>query len=274
MTRVGNAVTIPVAINGESKNFMVDTGGYATSISQDTATAMKLEAHSLFLPRIQDAGGKLATDYAYATSFKLGGMEAKKFDLLVDQVKKPGIDGILAPDLLRNFDVEFDFAAMTMNLFRPHACEGKAAYWTQDYIALPMDITKAGHARVDVTLDGENMGAILDSGASFSVMTFGSARRFFGLRPDSEGVVKAGELIGGQGSVSDSYGYAFKSLTMGDLSVGGVSVSNPRLLLADAPTVLSHEGVSLILGMSEMRYMHLYFAYRERKLYISAVQAQ
>ena len=269
MTRVGNLITIPVLVNGEQKNFMVDTGGYATSISRDTATAMKLEAHALVFTRIQDAGGKEATQYVYADSFKLGGMEAKKFDLLVDQVKNPGIDGTLAPDLLRNFDVEFDFATMTMNLFRPHTCEGKAVYWTQNYIALPMEITKSGHTRVDVTLDGENMDAILDSGASFSVMTFGSARRFFGLRPDSEGVVKAGGLSGGQGSVSDSYRYAFKSLTMGD-----VSVTNPRLLLADAPTILLDEHVSLILGMSEMQYLHLYFSYHERKLYISAAQAR
>jgi predicted aspartyl protease len=269
MTQTGTLITIPVVINGEIKNFMVDTGGYATSISQDTATAMKLEPHDIIFNRIRDAGGKEATKYVYADSFKLGAMEAKKFDLMVDLVKNSKVDGTLAPDLLRNFDMEFDFAAMTMNLFRPHSCDGKAVYWTQNYIALPMEITKSGHARVNVNLDGESMDAILDSGASYSVITFGSARRFFSLRPDSEGVVKVGQLAGGQGSLSDSYRYPFKSLTM-----GGVAVTNPRLLLADAPTILADEHVSLILGMSEMRYLHLYFAYHEHKLYISPAQAQ
>jgi hypothetical protein len=113
------------------------------------------------------------------------------------------------------------------------------------------------------------MNAILDSGADVSVMTFGSARRFFSLHPDSEGVAKAGHLTGGLGSVNDSYRYPFKSL-----SIGEVAVSNPTLRLADAPTVLADEHVSLILGMSELRYLHLYFAYHERKLYVSAVQAQ
>jgi hypothetical protein len=269
MMRVGNLVTIPVLVNGETKHFMVDTGGYVTSISQDAAAAMKLVPHDIVFTRIQDAGGKEATKYVYADSFKLGGMEAKKFDLMVDNVNSPGIDGTLAPDLLRNFDVEFDFAAMIMNLFRPHPCDGKAAYWTQAFITLPMEVTKAGHTRVDVTLDGEDMNAILDSGADVSVMTFGSARRFFSLHPDSEGVAKAGHLTGGLGSVNDSYRYPFKSL-----SIGEVAVSNPTLRLADAPTVLADEHVSLILGMSELRYLHLYFAYHERKLYVSAVQAQ
>ena len=44
-------------------------------------------------------------------------------------------------------------------------------------------------------------------------------------------------------------------------------------MLADAPTVLAGEHVSLILGMTEMRYLHLYFAYKEHKLYVSAIQA-
>jgi predicted aspartyl protease len=269
MTQVGNLVTIPIRVNGEEKHFLVDTGGYVTSISQDTANAMHLTPHDIRFNRIQDAGGKEATQYVYADSFRLGGMEAKKFDLMVDQVKDARIDGTLAPDLLRNFDVDFDFASMTMNLFRPHGCDGKAVYWTSSYIAMPMEVTKAGHTRVDVTLDGEDMDAILDSGASYSVMTFSSARRFFSLHPDSAGMVKAGHMSGGQGSVNDSYRYPFKSL-----SAGGVAISNPKLMVVDAPNILRDENVSLVMGMSEMRYLHLYFAYHEHKLYISTVQAQ
>ena len=80
----------------------------------------------------------------------------------VDNAGTAGVlDGTLAPDLLRNFDVEFDFASHTMNLFRPHSCDGKAAYWTGQYIAIPMEITPAGHTRVDVTLDGETRRRIL-----------------------------------------------------------------------------------------------------------------
>ena len=269
MTRIGNLVTIPVLVNGAEKHFMVDTGGYVTSISQNTADAMHLVPHDIRFNTILDAGGKEATKYVYADSFRLGGLEAKKFDMMVDMVKDSDFDGTLAPDLLRNFDVDFDFGTMTMNLFRPHACEDKAVYWTKDYIVLPMTVTESGHTRVDITLDGEDMNAVLDTGASFSVMTFGSARRYFSLHSDSPGVVREEHLTGGQGSVIDTYRYPFKSLSM-----GAVAVSNPHLVLADAPTVLRNENVSLILGMSEMRYLHLYFAYHEKKLYISAVQAQ
>lgn len=269
MTWTGDRITIPVAVNGVEEHFLVDTGGYVTAISQDAATRLKLQPHEIMMNRIEDAGGEQASQYVWADSFKLGGMEAKKFDLMVDLVKSQNIDGTLTPDLLRNFDLDFDFATMTLNLFRPHACEGRAAYWTRNYIALPMDILKSGHARIEVTLDNENMQTILDTGASVSVMTLNSARHYFDLDKDSSSVSKLGHLVGGQGSVNDTYRYAFKSLSM-----GGVAVTNPKVALSDAPTVLADEHGSLVLGMTELRFLHLYFAYHERKLYISTVQAQ
>jgi predicted aspartyl protease len=269
MTFVGDLITIPVKVNGVEEHFLVDTGGYVTSISQDTVASLKLEPHHIMMNRIEDAGGKEATQYVWADSLRLGGLDTNKIDLLVDTVKEQHVDGTLAPDLLRNFDLDFDFATMTLNLFRPHPCDDKAAYWTKDYIALPMEVTPSGHTRVAATLDGEDMDAILDTGAVASVMTFGSAERFFSLKPDSPGVIKAGHLEGGEGSVNESYRYPFKSL-----SVGGLAVQNPHVLLSTAPTVLSSEHVFLILGMSELHYLHLYFAYHERKLYISTVQAQ
>jgi hypothetical protein len=113
------------------------------------------------------------------------------------------------------------------------------------------------------------MDAILDTGATVSVMTLNSARHYFDLDKDSSGVSKLGHLTGGLGSVNDTYRHAFKSLSM-----GGVAVTNPRIVLSDAPTVLVDEHGSLVLGMTELRFLHLYFAYHERKLYISAVQAQ
>jgi predicted aspartyl protease len=269
MTDHGTVITIPVMVNGVEKNFMVDTGGYVTSVNAATAKTMGMALHAIKFNQILDVSGKAATQYAVAESFKLGAMEAKNFELKVDDGDTAGaFDGVLAPDLLRNFDVEFDFASHTLNLFRPHGCDGKAAYWTQEYIAIPLEITPAGHTRVDVMLDGETMGAIIDSGASLSVMSFGAARRYFDLNADSPGVTKAGHLMGSTGNEVDAYRYDFKSLAM-----GGVSVSHPRLALSDSPSILLKENASLLFGMTELRYLHLYFAYHEHKLYVSAAAA-
>ena len=268
MAAAGTVITVPVSVNGIEKNFLVDTGGYVSSVNQRVADELKLTPHEIMFNRIRDVSGKDATQYVWADTFKLGAMEARKFDLMVSATKNPRIDGVLSPDLLRNFDVEFDFAAMTLNLFRPHACDGQAVYWTKDFVSIPMELTKTGHTRVSVTVDGEEMDAIADTGASTSAMPFSSAARFFSLHTDSPGVERQGTASGSQGGELDTYRYPFKAM-----AIGPVAVKNPRLLLTDAPSVLTNEHVSMLLGMTEMRYLHLYFAYKERKLYISTIQA-
>jgi hypothetical protein len=87
MTWVGDRITIPVTVNGVEEHFLVDTGGYVTSISQDAATRLKLQPHEIVMNRIEDAGGNQASQYVWADSFKLGNMEAKKFDMMVDWSK-------------------------------------------------------------------------------------------------------------------------------------------------------------------------------------------
>lgn len=263
MTLHGRLVSIPVTINGQDKLFMVDTGGYASSVNKDVAEALGLRLRNISHVRIRDAGGKQATSFVEAESLKLGNMEAKNIELIVDQAD--GYDGVIAPDLLRNFDVEFDFAALKLNLYKPHPCLGKVVYWPNHFDVLPIDITQGGHTRVPVTLDGQQMDAIIDSGASVSVLPVSAAERYFSLHTDSPGVVRSGQLRGGQGSVIPAYSYAFKTL-----SFGAVTAKNPRVLLSDAPNGLSIEHSSLVLGMTELHFLHLYLAYKEQKLYVSA----
>ena len=81
MTRVGNFVTVPVTVNGVETNFLVDTGGYVTSISLDTASAMNLTPHDIVFSRIQDAGaGGDWSGHTRAPVFRLSRTQALYFD--------------------------------------------------------------------------------------------------------------------------------------------------------------------------------------------------
>ena len=269
ITPYGQLFTVPVKINGVDKKFLVDTGGYASSLGENVAKQMGIALRNIFGVRHIDASGKSAEHYVIVDSFKLGAMEATNFDLVAQALNGgDAFDGTLAPDLLRNFDVEIDYANKTMTLFKPHSCDNKAVYWTQAYLALPMRITDSGHARVEVALDGKNIDAILDTGASFSFMTFNDADSIFGLKPDSPGMTKAGTTVSAQGVGLDYYTYAFKTLSLGE-----ITLNHPRVRLYDGFGGSRSEGTALVMGMSEMHFLRLYFAYHERKLYVSTADA-
>jgi predicted aspartyl protease len=268
MTRHGNHVLIPVMVNGKTLNFIVDTGGYATAISKKAAAALSMRKHGIHLNRIEDVGGKDADSYVVADTFQMGHERAKNFELMVASLAD-GEDGILAPDLLRNFDVELDFGGMTMTLFRHHPCSDWAVYWTQAFIALPITVTNNGHMRVTVTLDGQEMRAILDTGAPMSLLSFERAGHFFDLDEKSPGVRPLGAVTGGSGGKADIYSYPFKSLAM-----GGVIVSHPRIFLTAGDNFIGTDNASLLLGMDALQHLHLYIAYGDDTLYVSDAAAK
>jgi len=257
--------TVPVMVNGVEKKFMIDTGGYASAINEDVAKAMGIPLKKIIGVNHIDAGSKVAEHWVTVDSLKLGNFEGKKFDLVAAGGSGgDSFDGVLAPDVLRNFDIEFDFANQTMTLFKPHACDGRAVYWTQAYLSLPMRITDSGHARITVNIDGKDVGAIVDTGASFSMIAQRDAARIFDIKPDGGSPADAETIVSGNGGTLAAHAYSFKTLSLGE-----IALNHPNVRLYDGSNILRLEGTSFVLGMSELRFLHLYLAYKERELYIS-----
>lgn len=254
-------ILVPVQVNGRTLNFLVDTGGFASAINASVAAELGMEKHTIAHMRILDMGGKSATSYVRAATFGLANITAQNFELMVG-ADDPTADGVLAPDVLLRYDVEFDFAAGRMNLFRPHPCEGRAVYWGAGYTMLPFDDLDSGHVRVKVDIDGHETRAILDTGSPASFMGIKSATDLLDIDPAT--LAPVGKVYGGSGGELDAFYTPIKSLNM-----GGVNVANPHIFLTDRGAYVRNEFAALLLGMNVLRHLHMYFAYKEHRLYIS-----
>jgi hypothetical protein len=103
------------------------------------------------------------------------------------------------------------------------------------------------------------------------------AQKRFGLNPQSPGMQREGARNG-----VVSYSYPFKSL-----SAGNVVINNPQIFILDgmpdcSPSLkIVHEVLTmrcygmaeLRLRMAEMKAFHLYFAFDEKMLYVTAADA-
>lgn len=258
----GNHIAVDVQVNGIPRVFQIDTGGFTSSISEAVAAQMHLPQFAIRPgERILDAGGVAATHYTKVDSLLIGNLDAKDIRLMV---MEGGLEGLIAPDLLRNFDVEIDFPNRTINFFRPHPCPGKAVYWTDKFSAIAIDVTRQGHIRVPVELNGLSLEALLDTGAPVSLLDAQTARRRLAVEPQGSERKMTG-ASGGEVMVSDT---PFDSLKIGDTVLQhphiGLSSDKQETFFDKAA-----EETSLILGMREMSKFHIYIAYRERKLYLS-----
>lgn len=265
VTQPDGRIAVPVTVQGKQALFLVDTGGVSATMTAQLAKdiGLKVRATNRWLTGI---GQSLLNTYVLADTFSLGRLNGTDLPVYIDpRINGLYLDGTLAPDMMRQYDVDFDFAGGKMNLFSPKHCPGNVVYWTRDgYIALPMDVAPDGHIRVPAMVDGKPIKATLDTGAMTSVMSL-SAARALGITETSPGL-KVTETYR-TNKKPKKYSYPFKSL---DLE--GVAVSNPHIIiLADA--MMKGLGNDLILGVGIMRQLHLYIAYHEEKLYITPATA-
>ena len=251
------AVYIPMSVGGQKVNMLIDTGAVDTMLTESAVAKLGLPSKLIGEEEGVVYGGTHINRYTDAHDIALGGMTAKTFRvaILPDKVVPSEIGGLLAPDIMRGFDVDFDFANAKVNLISPDHCEGTAVYWTRDPYATIAFRSDEGHMTVPIQLDGQTIRATIDTGASVSVMSLELAEDLFKLDTKNPDLKKTSET-------GQDYHYPFKSLTFQD-----ISVLNPDLVLVPDAVSKTHGNVPLLIGMNILRKLHLYIAYGESRIY-------
>jgi predicted aspartyl protease len=279
-------VIVQLAIAGKPRNFLVDTGGVVTEIFQDVADQLGISTHTIGQEdEIYDVSGGRMKRYAKISDLMIGNMKGDDIPVLVaprDRNDDKSVDGILGPDILSRFDVEFDFADHKLNLILPDHCPGKAVYWSKDYTDVDFHVS-GGHIVLNMSLDGRDVRAIVDTGSTRTHLYDNVARNMFGLENTSAGMEPIPGIVPGS---LEQFRYRFKSL-----SIGGLAINNPLIYIlpnrAQESFNRNHLGMpdldpqyaphldtpDLILGMDVISKLHLYIAYKEHKIYLTSATA-
>jgi predicted aspartyl protease len=254
---LGGKVLVPVLVNDQPVLFAVDTGSNVSAISETLMSRMKLPTFPIRAnTRVTGIGGVDATAYARIDSLVLGNLKASGERYMVGPL---GNDGLLGSDYLRNFDLDFDFAANQLSLYRPRAC-ADAPPGTGNFSKIKMDVLRTGHVRIPVTLDGKQLWAMLDTGAPGTMITASAASANFGIKAAEDKRVTIGGATGGTTEIAPH--------TFSSIAIGSFSQESPILAVA-ADSDVRFDQSQLLLGMTQMRGLRLYLSYRERNLYVS-----
>ncbi|MBS0471794.1 MAG: aspartyl protease family protein [Proteobacteria bacterium] len=268
-TELSGLVTVPVTIDGVEGRWMVDTGNVTSMVSDTFATREGLR-------RLKTSGGTFlggiaTTEVAIARSVDFAGQHIYKPPLFIvpESIADNDTLGILSPDILRHFDVDFDFAAGQMHLFSPQHCPGKVVYWTNGgYARIPISMDEEGHPTAAIDLDGKELTAIIDTGSQNSVMPLDLAKRLFHIGAKDTALKSLGvKLVNGTKPMV-AYRYPFKQLTLGAIQVG-----NPDITIVEE-SGLGDQTPQLVLGIETLRQLHLYIAYREGAMYVTPAEAR
>jgi predicted aspartyl protease len=281
-------MVVPVTIDSSNRKFLLDTGGRVSQLSQATVQALDLPLR-VTDQRLIDLAGNISDAKTTVRRLIVGAREQKGVLLGVapnpDLGKSLPYDGLLSTDLFVDADLDMDFGARRLTAFSTDHCDGHVIYWPANTVAVVPVSVNHNLITFPVTVNGHAVTAVMDTGAQFSVMNMKLAKSLFGLTPGSPDMKPLTETSG-EWTVT-SYGHSFD-----DVAFAGVDVKNLRIyLMPDQMT--SHDRLrhrempdplrlnlhremdqditvpDLILGMDVLRHLHIYFATKEKRLYIT-----
>jgi predicted aspartyl protease len=269
-TETDGEVTIPVTVNGTAGRWLIDTGNVRSMIADATANVLSLKVKPSTTP-MEMFGGTPIFFEADVDSMDIGGMTGHDYSLMVVPSRFMPTDstGILAPDIMARYDVDFDFAGGKFKFFDQDHCPQRVVYWTREsYARVPFDLSSNEHIVVQVQIDGKEMDAVIDTGTPKSSMSMQAARSVFHLDEKSPNMEAVGQASINGLPPTATYHYPFQNLTF-----EGVAVSNPSIIIVDDRGLPGHTP-RLILGIQTLRQLHMYVAYGEKALYVTGAEAR
>jgi len=269
--------TVPVTINGHTKNFQLDTGGVISQISQHTVEELHLESLDSGF-QMYDVNGNVSHRAVTVENFLVGELAFARVRLPIATAHDQAIDGLLAANMMVNFDIDLDFPRDTMSYISPNHCPGGQAGWKTAQGTVPITLLN-GRIAVKAMLDGQRLDAFIDTGSTQSIMSEKVAKYFFHIPLGAAG----DQPIKSINNDPTLTGYLH---TFANLSLGNMTIERPHILILEdrmsrngdrTPQIgnraLAHSAritlPDLIIGMNMLKDLRLYMSFSERRLYVT-----
>ncbi|MCS0588581.1 retroviral-like aspartic protease family protein [Massilia norwichensis] len=254
-------------IDGAPAVMLVDTGAFDTSLTMNAVLKRDLVMH-MTGRYVDGIGGSSRLYAARIGDFAIGPVKSqrKRIDLYVigETSFTPAYDAIVGAPFLLQADLEFDLRAKRMKFFRPQNCDRDTPlnYWKEDAVSVPFEFTRSTspNPHFTVLVNGKELDAFIDTGASSSFLTLRGAKRL-GIDVKSTDVTRLADS-GGIGSDRA----ANWSAPVQSVQIGGELIKDVRLGVVDAQSEVQGE---LLLGQDFLRTHRVLFAMSQRKVYLA-----
>jgi predicted aspartyl protease/tetratricopeptide (TPR) repeat protein len=263
VTMNGMRPMVTVGIEGQDATFLLDTGAFHSSISPGSAATLGLKPQAMGGARMYGIGGTQDMKVARVKAFTIAGATVPNVEFVVGG-SEHGSVGLLGLNVLALADSEYDLAHGAVRLFKSNDCADTVlAYWAKDDAISVVEMEKMNpddrHFVVPVYVNGVRLRAILDTGASKSMLSKAAAARA-GMTPTSAEMEPSGVAAGlGRGTVQ-SWIAPFDSFR-----IGGEEIRRTRLRIGD----FSDLGFDMLIGADFFLAHRLYVAPGLRRVYFT-----
>ncbi len=249
---------VTVQINGKPARMIIDTGSDGTVLTQRAAARLGVAAGA-DTRKLGGAGGPATVAVARADSIAIGGGVQQNERVSIADMPNLGADGLIGIDVLVDYELDLDIPNRRATFYRARACAEALPAFPGQIIRLPtQQQARSGHIFVSVTVDGEPLRGMLDSGASTSTLSLQSA--------EDTGLTRRrlAQLPRGRGLALNKEGLAFRENTFDEMRIGDDKLAHPRMTVADIPPFAG----DLLVGEDYIGTRRIWFSFRLGRVYV------
>jgi predicted aspartyl protease len=255
---------VAAEINGSPVTMIVDTGAQWTAITPETVKRLQLPPDSAHGGLHRGVASFSNNINAIARSFKIGGLHLEGRSLSVAPLAlgievSPPFAGLLGADFLYQFDLDIDLMRRTLTLYQNSGCTAGVPPWGGTVTAIPMVKSATNRLNLAASVDGHPFRAILDTGATISLIT----------RPNALRAGVTAEMLEQDPAVL-SHGLGTEPFTarrhvFGEVQIGPERLK--RLTMLVGGTLLG--GGDMLLGLDYLSRRHVWLSYATRQLFVA-----
>ncbi len=262
---VGPRATTTVAIGGQSVPLTVDSGAFFSMLTEAAASQLGLNVKRTPGGRIGGVVGNAEAGVTTVPRLQLFKGDLKNVAFIVGG-NDPGFGtmGFMGRNILSNTDTEYDLAHGVIRFVFPSddCARANMAYWAGSspvgVVELKTDETSRTPAiRVEAKLNGHDVVAVLDTGASTTVVSAQAARRADVPERDWK---PAGAIVGVGRGLSQEWTVPFEKF-----EVGGEAIAHNRLQVAD----IDLRNADMLLGVDFFLSHRIYVSKQQSKMFFT-----
>ena len=265
------AITVAVEVNGIAATFIVDTGAQRSLVTEAAVRRLGLARDQWVGTTMSGVGGIESRPNADPRSLTLGGIPLVRRTLTHDTSLTVGviprtrvgtllIDGLLGRDFLSLFDLDLDVPGLRLTLYQVHDCVGRFLPWQGSYASVPVTLLAQNALVVPVTVDGTALRAVLDSGASASLIGAPGLSRL-GLPPAGFADDPAEQVSGLGPRTVTMRQHRFRSLKVGNQTVDAPVIWTAPIRLIPI--------VDMVLGADWLAQRRIWISFSTRQLFVA-----
>lgn len=249
---------IAAEVNGRPVTFVLDTGAQAHLILPAAEAVLRLPPMQGTVP-LFGTGGAREAPLVRLEGVTLGGVPLTPSPTPVTTLPvvphvSPLLAGLLGAPLLDQFDLELNVPAGRLGLFPAGGCGGATPELAARQTVLPLAITSDRQALLEVSINGQSVIALLDTGSRATLLSQ-TAADALGLRAPL--------------SANTSRGIDGESLPVGHTTVREMTVGND--VMRDMPISISPVQLGradMLLGLDYLRQRRAFISYVTSRLVI------